>query len=93
MIEKAFIVTCDWCGDEKIFRLTRQKNEVLKKYADGLLLYEFIHTSQIADELFFRKHDIVYKNLMFCCEECAEKWFEENPDCRGHYKLVKSKQQ
>lgn len=93
MIEKVFIVTCDWCGSEERFGLTRRKDDVLMEYAAGYILYEYKPINPAADELFLKSHDFVYKNLMFCCEECAEKWFKENPDCRGHYKLVKSKQQ
>lgn len=91
MIEKTFIVTCDWCGSEERFGLTRRKEEVLREYAAGYILYEYIPINPVTDELFLKSHEFVYKHLMFCCEECAEKWFEENPGYRSHYRLVRPK--
>lgn len=91
MIEKTYIITCDWCGDERHFFLTKRKDEVLNKYAAVHILYEYKPINPLTDELFLKSHDFVCKHLTFCCEECAEKWFDENRDFIPHYILRKPK--
>lgn len=90
MIEKLFVIVCDWCGCETLVHKT-QMDEAYKKYAKDHCLYEYKSVNPVADELFLKSHGFVFKHHEFCCEECAEKWFEENPDCRGHYKIIKPK--
>jgi hypothetical protein len=88
MIEKITRVTCDWCGYEVDNYLARRKDEVLRHYAENFQLYRFVKVSPLADEMFLKTKDYVPKYLMFCCEECAEKYFSESPDERGHYRKV-----
>lgn len=88
MIEKKFIVSCDWCGLENHFSsiVVKRKDEVLKLYSEHRLLYEFIRINPVADDLFVKSHGPVYKYLMFCSEECAENYFKENPGYTSHYR-------
>lgn len=91
MIEKIFRVTCDWCGQEEHYFLATRKKEVEKKYSERHLIYKRIRINPLADELWVRQKNFIADSREFCCEECAEEYFKENPEDRAHYKLVKIK--
>lgn len=91
MIEKVFRVTCDWCGEQTINSIMKRKDDVLADYAKYFLLYKFVNVNPLADELFAKDRPYVAKHLMFCCEKCAEHYFNESPEERGHYKIVNKK--
>ena len=88
MIEKVFIVTCDWCGEQTIYSITKRKDDVLNDYAKKFHLHKFVNVNPLADELFMNSKKYIPKYLMFCCENCAEQYFNESPEERGYYKIV-----
>ena len=90
MIEKLFVTTCDWCGREEFSR--GSKRDALNTYARCYRLYRFSSVNPLADYLHEHQKSRVDEHLMFCCEECAEKYFEESPEDRGFYKLVKTRE-
>lgn len=89
MIEKVHVVTCDWCGNEEVSSLSRKK-DVLESYAKRFYVYRFTRINPLADELFIKTYK-PDKYLTFCCEECANEYFTENPHEVGHYTIVKEK--
>lgn len=91
MIEKIFRVTCDWCGRENHYSMTTRKENVEKHYSECGLVYKLIRINPLADELWVRQKHLIADSREFCCEECAEEYFKENPEDRAHYKLVKVK--
>lgn len=88
MIEKVFVVTCDWCGEEYTYRILKRKEDVLNDFAKRFHLYKFVGVNLLADELFANLKKHIPKHLMFCCENCAEQYFSESPKELGHYKIV-----
>jgi RNase P subunit RPR2 len=88
MIEKVFVVTCDWCGKEYTYRISKRKEDVLNDFAKTFHLYKFVGVNPLADELFANTRKYIPKHLMFCCENCAGQYFRESPEELGHYKIV-----
>lgn len=71
---------------------TRKEN-VEKQYSENHLMYKRRKINLIADEIWVRSKHFVHNSLEFCCEDCAEEYFKENPEDRAHYKLIgKNKQ-
>lgn len=92
MIEKAYIIRCDWCGKEhRCFCAFSTKAEALKSYSEHFLLYRYKNINPLADALFEKQCGRPCKNFMFCCEECSDEFFKESPEYRPHYELVKKK--
>lgn len=85
MIEKRYIITCDWCGREEF--ASENKKESLNFYARNFYLYRLSSINAMADYL----HGQAYEHLTFCCEECAEKYFKTNPKDKPFYKIVKTR--
>lgn len=84
MLDKRYIVTCDWCGYEDF--MSASKRDTLDSYARHRYLYKFSGVNAFSDTLYIRSKSYVPKYLMFCCEECADKYFKENPEDIPHYK-------
>ena len=67
---------------------TRKEN-VEKHYSENHLMYKLRKINPIADELWLRSKYFIHNSLEFCCEDCAEEYFKENPEDRVHYKLIR----
>ena len=76
---------CDWCGD---YRFGDNVRDLAKYY----LVYKFKPINPIADEFWLKNkpNEFASKYLSFCCEDCANKYFEDRPEDVGHYVLVKN---
>ena len=89
MFLRRYIFTCDWCGLEELEHF--KKKEALDSYARYGYLFRLKPLNPFSDELWSRSKNHIHDYLSFCCEECAEKYFEENPEDIPHYILVKKK--
>jgi len=87
MIEKKYIITCDWCGNTELFCIN--KKAALDSYARRFWLYQLKPINPLADELYLNSKSYVSEYRMFCSENCIKEYFEENPKNLSHYKLVK----
>lgn len=82
MIRKGYSVECDWCGRQEYY-------DTIKSISKYCWLYRLKKINPLADELYFKKigHK-PFKYLVFCCENCKNKYFEERPEDIPHYKKV-----
>lgn len=51
-------------------------------------MYRYKSVNAMADRLFQEKRGFVQRELCFCCEKCAEEYFDYYPEAVGHYKRV-----
>lgn len=89
MFLRRYVFTCDWCGKEELSSF--KKKEAFESYSRYAYLFRLKPLNPFADMLWSRSKGYIHDYLSFCCEECAEKYFEENPEDRPHYILVKKK--
>lgn len=85
MIYKTYVFDCDWCGE------THTSCKSIKEYAHYYLIYKFKSVSPLADDLWLKNKNAAFKYLTFCCKECADEYFKENPEDKKFYKLIEYK--
>lgn len=82
MIRKGYSVECDWCGESGF-------DDTINSISRFYWLYRLKKINPLADELYFKsKGHKPFKYLVFCCESCKNKYFEERPEDIPHYKKV-----
>lgn len=87
MISKRYILECDWCGEICLGSIKSTIKSMSKHY----FVYRFKSISPLADEIWLQNKPYTYafKYLAFCCKECADEYFKENPEDKPFYKLIK----
>lgn len=87
MISKRYVFECDWCGYISIGAMDSK----IKDFARNHLVYRFKSINPLADGMWIQSkpNKFAMKHIVFCCEECAEEYFKENPEDRKFYKLIK----
>lgn len=83
MIQKCkYLISCDNdCGS---FPVAVKSKKDIKDC--GFVVYRYKHVSPISDELFLSNNPDAFVELQFCCQECADEYFEYYKDYVGHYK-------
>jgi hypothetical protein len=89
MISKRFILECDWCGEICLGSF----DSTIKSMSKNYFIYRFKSISQLADEMWLQNKNgnFAMKYLSFCCKECADEYFKENPEDKKFYKLIEYK--
>lgn len=59
-----------------------------KEISSSYIVYRYKSVNAMADRLFQEKRGFVQRELCFCCERCAEEYFDYYQEAVGHYERV-----
>lgn len=84
MIKKCnYAVDCDNdCGCKTL--TVNRKSDIKRRW----IVYKFERINPIADDKFILENGDIYDELHFCCQRCADEFFDYYKSYKEHYKKI-----